>query len=255
MTRGAVRGGVPDLIVIYEYRGLKVDQTIAPRFTKVKTCLNHGPGLTTRAACHNLACHMDVSQFTNAQVVILEGVPGAGKTLLQELLRVSIQGRAGSFFPEEALLFGWIHAWLPGIDELRMSLMHRMVDHIEHTLSSNPRSFFVLNRFHVSYLIFARTPDMEAYDALLARLRKLAVLVLVPQLCDATVADRALHVERADPLWRVHLNKRLADSGFRDLSSMYTAEQGKVRQILADQQLPYEILDGSALGRTFESAG
>jgi hypothetical protein len=185
---------------------------------------------------------MDEARITQAQVVIIEGVPGAGKTSLQEHLRVSLQGRPASFFPEDALLFGWIHAWLPGIDELRMSLMHRMLDHIERTLAESPRHLFVLNRFHISYLVFAKAPDVEAYDALIARLRKLAVLVLVPQAHPAQIAGRALHVERTDPQWRVHLNRRLAESGFADLAAMYTAEQDKVRQMLATQQLPYDIL-------------
>jgi|WetSurMetagenome_2_1015567.scaffolds.fasta_scaffold118482_2 hypothetical protein len=205
--------------------------------------------LTTLTACHNLACNMDLTRFTKAQVVIIEGVPGAGKTSLQEHLRLSATGRSASFFPEEALLFGWIHAWLPGIDELRMSLMHRMIDHIEHSLAECPQNLFVLNRFHISYLIFAKAPDMEAYDALLTRLRELAVLVLVPQLSPATVADRALHIERIDPQWRAHLNKRLKDAGFRDLSAMYIAEQNKVQKILATQQLPYDILEAIEPGQ------
>jgi hypothetical protein len=192
---------------------------------------------------------MDVTRFTRAQVIIIEGVPGSGKTRLEERLRLSANGRSTSFFPEEALLFGWIHAWLPGIDELRMSLMHRILDHIEHVLAECPQSLFVLNRFHISYLVFAKKPDMAAYDSLIARLRELTVLVLVPQLCPTMVADRALHIERVDPLWRTHLNKRLEESGFQDLAAMYTAEQIKVRRILATQQLPYEILAAAELGQ------
>jgi thymidylate kinase len=188
---------------------------------------------------------MDVTRFTEAQLIIIEGVPGAGKTQLQERLQLSVEGRTVHVFPEEALLFGWMHAWLPGIDELRMSLMRGLVDHIEETLAQNPESLFVLNRFHISYLVFAKIPDTAAYEALLARLRKLAVLVLVPQLCAADIADRALHLERDDPLWRTHLNKRLQASGFRELAAMYLAEQDRVKQILSVQQLPYEILDAS----------
>lgn len=192
---------------------------------------------------------MDLDRFTKAQVVIIEGVPGAGKTHLQERLRLSAAGRSANVFPEEALLFGWIHAWVPGIDALRMSLMHRMIDHIEQRLSQDPLSFFVLNRFHISYLIFASSPDVKAYESLIARLRGLAVLVLVPQIHPALLADRALHIERIDPLWRKHLDQRLAQTGFHDLCAMYTAEQDKVRQILASQQLPYEVLEGAELGQ------
>jgi hypothetical protein len=192
---------------------------------------------------------MDLARFTKAQVVIIEGVPGAGKTNLQERLRLSAAGRSVNVFPEEALLFGWIHAWVPGIDELRMSLMHRMIDHIEHRLSHDPLSFFVLNRFHISYLVFAISPDVEAYQSLIARLRELPVLVLVPQMPPALLADRALHIERVDPLWRNHLAMRLEKTGFHDLCAMYTAEQDKVRQLLASQQLPYEVLEGAELGQ------
>lgn len=192
---------------------------------------------------------MDLARFTKAQVVIIEGVPGSGKTNLQERLRLSAVGRPASVFPEEALLFGWIHAWVPGIDELRMSLMHRLIDHIEERLSQDPLSFFVLNRFHISYLVFAIAPDVNAYESLIARLRALAVLVLVPQIQPDLLADRALHIERVDPLWRQHLDKRLEKTGFHDLCTMYAAEQDKVRQILATQRLPYEILEGAELGQ------
>lgn len=188
---------------------------------------------------------MDVTRFTKARVIIIEGVPGAGKTQLQEQLRQSAQGRAVHVFPEEALLFGWIHAWLPGIDELRMSLMLRLVDYIERTLALHPQTLFVLNRFHISYLVFATAPDTQAYGALLAKLRALAALVLVPQLGATDVIDRALHRERDDPLWRAHLDKRLAASGFDNLAAMYLAEQDRVRQVLSIQQLPYEILQAT----------
>lgn len=188
---------------------------------------------------------MDVTRFTEARVIIIEGVPGAGKTTLQEQLRQSVHGRVVHVFPEEALLFGWIHAWLPGMDELRMSLMHRLVDHIEYSLAQHPQSLFVLNRFHISYLVFAKAPDRQAYDSLLAKLRKLAVLVLVPQLGATNIADRTLHLERNDPLWRTHLDKRLEASGSHNLAAMYLAEQDRVRQILSIQQLPYEILEAT----------
>lgn len=190
---------------------------------------------------------MDLTRFTDAQLAIIEGVPGAGKTTLQEQLRLAARGRPVTVFPEEALLFGWVHAWLPGIDALRLSLMHSLLDHIERSLARNPGALFILTRFHISYLVFAKAPDMPAYDALLERLRKLSVIVLVPQLPPSAIGARALHVERDDPAWRMHLDRRLAQSGFADLAAMYTAEQDKVRGILAAQRLPCEILDATGL--------
>jgi hypothetical protein len=190
---------------------------------------------------------MDIHRFIQARVVIIEGVPGAGKTTLQERLRQATKGRPVTVFSEEALLFGWVHAWLPGIDALRTSLMHHMVDHMVHSLVESPETLFVLNRFHISYLLFAKVLDMETYDSLIERLRELGVLVLVPQIPPAAVAERAVHIERVDPLWRAHLNKRLENSGFSNISAMYTDEQKKVRQLLAKQQLQYEILDAIEL--------
>ena len=186
---------------------------------------------------------MDLSRFAQTQVIIIEGVPGAGKTTLQEHFRHAANIRPVSVFSEEALLFGWIHAWLPGIDTLRMSLMNRIIDHIERTLVESPETLFVLNRFHISYRCFAKSLDMEAYDLLLARLRNLAVIVLVPQIPPDAIAERAAHVERTDPLWQAHLKKRLGNSGFSDIATMYTAEQEMVRQLLQMQQIRYEILE------------
>jgi len=192
---------------------------------------------------------MDVTSLTAVQAIVIEGVPGAGKTTLQERLRQSAHGRSAQVFPEEALLFGWIHAWVPGIDDLRMALMHRLLDYMEQSLAQDPRSLFILNRFHISYLVFAQAPDVAAYESLLARLRRLAVLVVVPQLAPADIEDRALHRERDDPHWRIHLDRRLAASGFGDLAAMYAAEQDKVRQMLASQALPYRILEAPVFDR------
>jgi hypothetical protein len=199
--------------------------------------------LITPTILPKVVCDMDITRYTKAKVIIIEGVPGAGKTTLQKRLRQGARGRFVSVFPEEALLFGWVHAWLPGIDAIRMSLMHRMIDHIEHSLAESPELSFVLNRFHISYFIFATAPDMAAYDLLLERLRGLDVLVLVPQISPAAIAERAVHIERVDPLWQAHLNKRLENSGCRDIAAMYTQEQKKVRQLLKTQHLPYEILE------------
>ena len=186
---------------------------------------------------------MDLARFTESSVVIIEGVPGAGKTTLQEQLQQATTTRPVIVFPEEALLFGWIHAWIPGIDSLRMSLMLRVIEHIEQTLAEDPDTLFILTRFHISYFIFARTLEQEAYDALILKLRDLGVLVLVPQIPANAIVDRAAHAERSDQLWQAHLEKRRESSGFRDISAMYEKEQEQVRQLLQDQQVPYEILD------------
>lgn len=189
---------------------------------------------------------LDCMQTTNldeAQLIIIEGVPGAGKTTLQETLRQAVRERDVTVFPEEALLFGWIHAWIPGIDKLRLSLMHRIADHIELAQADNPSHLFILNRFHLSYLIFADEPDMDVYDLLLGRLRDLGAQVLVPQLPSRLITERSLHVERVDPLWREHLDRRLEKSGFDDIGAMYTREQQRVRMLLAEQDISYEILE------------
>jgi hypothetical protein len=191
-------------------------------------------GLLDRISTTNLA---------EARLIIIEGVPGAGKTTLQESLREAVKGRYVTVFPEEALLFGWIHAWIPGIDELRLSLMHRIAGHVEELQADNPSHLFILNRFHLSYLIFADEPDMDSYDHLLERLRDLGARVLVPQIPTRFISTRSLHVERVDPLWREHLDRRLKKSGFGDIGAMYTDEQQRVRRLLVEQKLPYEILD------------
>ncbi len=185
---------------------------------------------------------MGTTELTQARVIIIEGVPGAGKTTLQENLRESAMGRSVTIFPEEASLFGWIHAWIPGIDELRLSLMHRIVDHIERSQAENPAHLFILNRFHLSYLIFADEPEIDIYEHLLERLRDLGAQVLVPQIPSRLITARSLHIERRDPLWREHLERRLQKSGFDDIGAMYTNEQQRVRSLLAEQNIPYKRL-------------
>lgn len=102
--------------------------------------------------------------------------------------------------------------------------------------------------FYIGGSVFAEVVDQhsEASGCAVSRL-SLGVLVLVPQIPPAAVAERAVHIECVDPLWRAHLTKRLENSGFSNISAMYTDEQKKVRQLLAKQQLQYEILDAIEL--------
>ena len=93
---------------------------------------------------------MDTEKLSRARIIILEGVPGSGKTTLQKQLPHYLPERDITVFPEEALLFGWIHAWIPGIDEVRLSLMHRLVEYMRTEISENPNRVFLLNRIRCS---------------------------------------------------------------------------------------------------------
>jgi hypothetical protein len=175
-------------------------------------------------------------------VIVIEGIPGAGKSSLQERLRREVRDRPLHVYPEEALLLHWTHAWIPGIHPLRLALMARMLDHVETVLAATPDALFVLTRFHLSYVLLGGEGDDPRYRQVVARLAALGAEAWVPMVPDAAIAARAIHPERRDPQWQAHLQRRLACEGYADLTTMYVQYQQDLRAILERQPIPHRLL-------------
>ena len=175
-------------------------------------------------------------------VVVIEGIPGAGKTTLQERLRRAVRDRPVHAYAEQALLFHWTHAWIPGIHALRLQLMQRMLEHMEGVLQAEPDAVFLLTRFHLSYVLLGGDGQDAAYAQLLERLAALGAEAWVPIVPDAAIAARAAHPERRDPRWQAHLQRRLAQSGSPDLTAMYRDYQQAMLDLLVRQPLAHRLL-------------
>lgn len=175
-------------------------------------------------------------------VVVIEGIPGSGKSSLQERLRREIRDRPLHVYPEDALLFHWTHAWIPGIHALRLALMERILDHVEAALGAAPDALFVLTRFHLSYVLLAGDGDDPRYLEVVRRLAALGAETWVPMVPDAAIAARAIHPERRDPQWQAHLQRRLAFEGHADLTAMYVQYQQDMRAMLERQPVAHRLL-------------
>lgn len=181
-------------------------------------------------------------QIPNTKIIILEGVPGAGKNTIQTQIKEVLSDKLIYEFDEQEVLFSWKHGWLQNIDEMRLTFYENFLSYCEDITTQNPNSVFVVNRFHISYKIFTKLNDQKSsdrYTAILDRLKKLSAFVVVPILPEHHIEQRAKHVERVDPIWQNHLNKRLEQRGFSTLQDMYMAEQIKIQDIIKEQEINY----------------
>lgn len=174
--------------------------------------------------------------------LVIEGIPGAGKTALQERLQREIRDRPVHIYAEEALLFHWMHIWIPGIHALRLQLMQAMLAHIQTTLLAQPDALFLLTRFHLSHVLLGGDGDDPAYLRVVEQLAALGAETWVPIVPAAEIAGRAAHCERRDPLWQAHLQRRLATSGYPDIGTMYLHYQQDLHTWLERQPLRYRLL-------------
>ena len=177
----------------------------------------------------------------NKKKFIIEGIAGAGKTTLKNSLKQFLKNKKLYEFSEEELLLGWKHIHIPGISMLRLRYLNLVLDYIEKKIETEKDAIFVLERFHISTLIFEyELPKdfMSEYNRLINRLKKLPVYILISRLKQSEIKERSVHKERNEQ-WNEYLNEKLKLRGFSDLKSLYIAEQKKVFEIAKKQKIPY----------------
>lgn len=193
---------------------------------------------------------MNFSVQPNTRIFIIEGIAGAGKNTLHQQLREQLKEKVMYEFFEEELLFSWKHAWVENIDQMRLVFFTNFLQYCKTILESNDKAVFILNRFHISYKIFAldTTEEVTAmYQNIIETLSQLPVEVYICTVSEALIEQRSAHSERLDLTWKIHLQKRLEQKGFMTLTQMYSQEQKNIIQIGEMQNIPYQIIDMSLL--------
>lgn len=189
---------------------------------------------------------------SSTRIFIIEGVAGSGKSTLQTNLQEKLKNRLVYTYKEEELLFSWKHAWISGIESLRLDFMEKFLDYCEQILLKNKNAVFVLDRFHITffYLVIQHKGKTvmdegmkKRYAALIARLKKLPVHIYVPLLRPEEIEERSSHKERKEEAWALHLQKRLSTTGFNSLQEMYIDTQRIIKECLEQQDIPFTLLD------------
>lgn len=189
---------------------------------------------------------MSVEIDLKNRIFIVEGIAGSGKNTLIQQLKQKLSNKQIYDYSEEELLFSWKHAWIPNIDELRLIFLKTFLDYCEQILSDKSDSVFILNRFHITYKIFQSINNDEnndRYNLILEKLKKLQAVVLVLVIDDKLIESRSVHSERTDPIWQIHLKKRLKQKGYKTLTELYSQEQKNIISLLKEQGLAYQLMN------------
>jgi len=182
-----------------------------------------------------------------ARLFIIEGIAGSGKSTFHNQLKSELEERGFLIydFSEEELLFSWKHAWIKGIEEVRLDYMNRLLDYCKEILDSTPSSAFIFSRFHISFDVLAvktSPKTTKRYKKLIQRVKEMPAHIYVPVLDEHEIEDRCIHSERSDKTWRMHLGRRLETRGFSRLKDMYVWEQDRILSLLKAQGISYTTL-------------
>ncbi len=181
----------------------------------------------------------------NTRVVIIEGIAGAGKTTLHNILKDHFKGKKIYIFTEEELLMSWKHVFIPNLLSLRIKFLNNVLDYIKDKLKKEKDSIFILDRFHITMKIFFLGHNnalYNEYEKLLSRIKELPVCVLIPQLKDSQIKERSVHKERGYQ-WDEYLKLKLKYEVYDDLEKMYIDEQKQVLKIAKEQKIPFSITE------------
>lgn len=194
--------------------------------------------------CYTLAMNLDYPKDT--QIFVIEGIAGAGKNTLHKELVSELSDKIVYDFPEEDLLNGWKHVWIPNITQMRITLMNNILDYCSEVLEQHKNAVFIFQRFHLSCVIldFNKT-DVEnnpEYIKVLDRLRQFKTHVFLPVLDESDIEHRSAHKERLAEIWQIHLQKRLQQKGVQNLTDLYKVEQKAYLDLIQKQNLPHSTV-------------
>ncbi len=182
--------------------------------------------------------------LSEARVIVVEGISGAGKDTLQMYLKKMLKNRDVHDYSEGEVLHSWKQMQIDGIFELRINFMKLFVNYVRDIISRDEKAVFLLNRFHLSAYVFTilQQPKLEReYDEIINVLRELPVHVFILQLDEKEIEKRSFHPERSGA-WRKFQQQIAKEDGFRDKLERYICQQRIMLETAKRQQIPYSIL-------------
>ena len=180
------------------------------------------------------------------RIIIIEGISGSGKDTLQKKLtdEYSEKGFIVYSFKEEELLYSWKHLWVENLDIIRIKYWHLLLSHFEELLEDE-KTIIILNRFHISFKVFAKFDDeiKKEYFSLVKRLETFPIKIMILNVDEEEIEKRSAHVERKETIFQIHRKKRLEKAKVQTFKELYEKEQKEYVRIAEKQGLPYDIIN------------
>ncbi len=187
--------------------------------------------------------HIEIPEET--KILILEGIAGAGKTTLKSLVRQQLKSRNIFEYLEEESLLGWKHIHVPHVSKLRMDYIELFLDYVEKKLEQEEDPLFIFERFHLSIKILEwefENNFNERYEALLARLKRLPVFIVITTLEKHQIKERMYHRERCKQ-WDNFIQEKLALRGYDDLYLLSVDQQKGYLDMAEEQGIPFATVN------------
>lgn len=185
---------------------------------------------------------MNIEIPENARIIIIEGIPGSGKSTFKELLLKHLKDRKLYEYTEQELMLGWKHIHVPHVSSLRLDFANLYIDLFEKILAEDDDAIIVLERFHLSIKVLEwefENNFNERYEAIIERLRKLPIITLIAKLDLPDIKKRMHHRERSSQ-WMEFIEEKLVLRGYEDLETLSIEQQKSYFKEAEAQGIPYK---------------
>jgi thymidylate kinase len=181
---------------------------------------------------------------SEARVIVIEGISGAGKDTFQKYLKSKLRDRVVHDYSEGELLLSWNQRPIKDIFKLQVRLMRNFINYAADTIDRDETAVFLLNRFHLSTFTMgvAEQPKLEReYNVILKTLQTLPTHVFVLQLRENEIESRSSHPERG-AAWHKYQQHILEREGYQTFVRRNALLQKAMVETAIRQQIPFSIL-------------
>jgi len=185
--------------------------------------------------------HVFEKAALDAQVIIIEGISGAGKDTLQKYLKKKLNRRVVHDYSEGEVLHSWKQSQIDGIYDVRIKFMKAFVNYIRGVIQRDNTAVFLLNRFHLSTYAWRVIEQRELgreYKDIVTILKSLPVHIFILHVDENEIEQRSLHPERS-AAWQKFQRQILKSYSFYDRLRM---QQNLILEAAATQQIPYSVI-------------
>jgi len=177
----------------------------------------------------------------NAQVIIIEGISGAGKDTLQKYLKKKLNRRVVHDYSEGEVLHSWKQSQIDGIFDVRIKFMKAFVNYMRGVIQRDNTAVFLLNRFHLSTYAWRVIEQRELgreYKEVVTILKSLPVHIFILHVEENEIEQRSLHPERSTA-WQKFQRQILENYSFYDRLRI---QQKLILKAAATQHIPYSVI-------------